>query len=67
MSTPDDSRLARLIQETMNALAVPESDLQGLRNWYDFSAFFAITQNGDTKTKLAVTTSCVQVLLLSVI
>jgi hypothetical protein len=54
MSTPDDSRLARLILETMNALTVPEADPQGPRNVYDFSTFFSITQYGDTKTKLTV-------------
>jgi hypothetical protein len=43
----------------MDALAMPEADPQGPRNFYDFSNFFAITQNGDTKTKLTVSASYV--------
>jgi len=56
-SSPDDSRLAHLIQVTTDALAIKESDLQGkARDVYDLKTFFAVAQNADTKTKLTVST-----------
>jgi hypothetical protein len=59
-STPDNSRLARLIQATMDALAKTESDLQRKQyELYDLSTFFSTAQNAATKTKLTTSASCV--------
>ncbi|KZP04311.1 hypothetical protein FIBSPDRAFT_878650, partial [Athelia psychrophila] len=57
-STPDNTRLAQLIQETMNVLKPQDSEpLKKERNIYDLSAFFAIAQNADTRTKLSTSTT----------
>jgi hypothetical protein len=59
-STPDNSRLARLIQATMDALAKTESDFQREQyNLYDLSNFFSTAQNAVTKTKPTTSASCV--------
>ncbi|KZP09570.1 ras-domain-containing protein [Athelia psychrophila] len=57
-STPDNTRLAQLIQETMNVLKPQDPEpLKKERNVYDLSTFFAIAQNADTRTKLSTSTT----------
>ena len=63
-SSPDDSRLARLISETLKVLELTETELQSKqRDIYDLSTFFATAQNADTKVKLTISASCVLILL----
>ena len=50
-SAPDDSRLARLIDETLKVLSLTETQRQA-RSGYDLRNFFASAQNADTKVKL---------------
>lgn len=57
-SSPDDSRLARLISETLKVLELTETELQSKeRNIYDLSTFFATAQNADTEVKLTTSAS----------
>ena len=57
-SSPDDSRLAQLIKETLKVLELTESDLKRKeRDVYDLSTFFATAQNADTKIKLTTSAS----------
>ncbi|KIJ96944.1 hypothetical protein K443DRAFT_269853 [Laccaria amethystina LaAM-08-1] len=57
-SSPDDSRLARLINETLKVLELTETELQRKeRDFYDLSTFFATAQNADTKVKLTTSAS----------
>ena len=50
-SAPDDSRLARLIDETLKVLSLTESQRQARRG-YDLRTFFASAQSADSKVKL---------------
>ena len=62
-SSPDDSRLARLINETLKVLELTEKELRRKeRDVYDLSTFFATAQNADTKVKLTTSASCVFIL-----
>jgi len=66
-SSPDDSRLARLISETLKVLELTEAELQRKeRDVYDLSSFFATAQNADTKYKLTTSASCVFILFANV-
>ena len=66
-SSPDDSRLARLISETLKVLELTETELQSKqRDIYDLSTFFATAQNADTKVKLTISASCVFILSANV-
>jgi hypothetical protein len=66
-SSPDDSRLARLINETLKVLELTETELQRKeRDFYDLSTFFATAQNADTKVKLTTSASCVFILFSNV-
>ena len=55
-STADNSRLARLIDETMKVLSVTETQRQA-RSGYDLRTFFASAQSADTKVKLITSAS----------
>ena len=55
-SAPDDSRLARLIDETLKVLSLTEMQCQA-RSDYDLSTFFASAQSADTKVKLITSAS----------
>lgn len=66
-SSPDDSRLARLINETLKVLELTETELQRKeRDIYDLSTFFAIAQNADTNVRLTTSASCVFILFANV-
>ncbi|KZP09573.1 hypothetical protein FIBSPDRAFT_233442 [Athelia psychrophila] len=57
-STPDNTRLARLIQETMDVLKPQDPEhVKGGQHIYDLSTFFAIAQNADTRMKLSTSTT----------
>ncbi|KAE9410720.1 hypothetical protein BT96DRAFT_235983 [Gymnopus androsaceus JB14] len=62
-SMPDNTRLNKLIQETMNVLEPKDPEQlkkeRKLRKFHDLSTFFAIAQNADTRTKLITSTTCV--------
>ena len=55
-SAPDNSRLARLIDETLKVLSVTEKQRQA-RSGYDLRTFFASAQSADTKVKLITSAS----------
>ena len=55
-SAPDDSRLARLIDETLKVLSLTETERQP-RSDYDLRTFFASAQTADTKVKLITSAS----------
>ena len=55
-STPDASRLARLIDETLKVLSLTETQRQA-RSGYDLRNFFASAQNADTTVKLMTSAS----------
>jgi len=62
-SSADDSRLARLISETLKVLELTQTELQHKqRDVYDLSSFSATAQNADTKVRLTTSASCVFIL-----
>ena len=52
-SAPDNSRLARLIDETLKVLSLTETQRQE-RSGYDLRTFFASAQSADSKAKLII-------------
>ncbi|KIK06295.1 hypothetical protein K443DRAFT_290391 [Laccaria amethystina LaAM-08-1] len=55
-SAPDDSRLARLIDESLKVLSLTETQRQA-RSGYDLRTFFASAQSADSKVKLITSAS----------
>jgi hypothetical protein len=55
-SAPDDSRLARLIDESLKVFSSTEMQRQA-RCGYDLRTFFASAPNADTKVKLISTSA----------
>ena len=50
-SAPDDSRLGRLIDESLKVLSLTETQRQA-RSGYDLCTFFASAQSADSEAKL---------------